>query len=202
MVGLGFFLNRVIVIEEAISHMTRLYGWILLSVTVLVGCVALSASDGQADAVENILKRFPGSHLLSLQERGSDVRDFFVQHFPKDNPSLIRADFNGDGYPDYALLLRDDKSGTTKLVVLLCSANGQCKSAYQLDESAYAGSVYLRPASLGSQVSQTDAINGNDHNSRIKLHSTGVQVTYFEKGKVVLYWNRKHQKIEELQTED
>jgi len=166
----------------------------------LLWCVAVSASDGRGAEVENILKHYPGYHLLTLQERDPEVKAFVVRRFPKDNPSLVRADFNGDGNPDYAVLLRDDKSGATKLVVLLCSADGQCKSAYELDETAYAGSVYLRPMSMGSKVSQTEAVNGNT--PPVKLHSTGIQVTYFEKGKVVLHWNRRLQKIEEVQTGD
>ncbi len=79
-------------------------------------------------------------------------------------------------------MLKDEKSGATKLVVLLCSADGQCKNVYELDETAYADSVYLRPVSLESKVSQTEAVNGNT--PQVKLHSTGIQVTYFEKGKV------------------
>src|SRR5712692_4272415 len=180
--------------------MTRMCGWILVSVTALLWCVALPASDGQGTDVNSILKRFPGYHVLTLQERDSDVRAFVVRHFPKDNPSPIRDDFNGDGNPDYAVLLRDDKSGATKLVVLLCSSDNQCKSVYQLDGTAYAGSVYLRPLSMGSKISQTKAVNGDT--PPVKLHSTGIQVTYFEKGKVVLHWNRKLQKIEEVQTGD
>jgi len=198
---MGFFLNRAIVIsDEATNHMKRLCVWILVSLMALVWCIALSASDGQGTDVDSVLKRFPGYHLLTLQERDPDVKAFVVRHFPKDKPSLVRADFNGDGNPDYAVLLKDDKSGATKLVVLLCSADGQCKSVYELDETAYASSVYLRPVSMGSKVSQTQAVNGNA--PPVKLHSTGIQVTYFEKGKVVLHWNRKLQKIEEVQTGD
>jgi hypothetical protein len=36
----------------------------------------------------------------------------------------------------------------------------------------------------------------------VKLRSTGIQVNYFEKGKVVLHWNTKRKKIEEFQTGD
>ena len=49
-------------------------------------------------------------------------------------------------------------------------------------------------------MSQTEAVNGNT--PPVKLHYTGIQVTYFEKGKVVLHWNQKLQKIEEVQTGD
>jgi hypothetical protein len=183
-----------------LNHINRLHVRIVVSVTALVWCVALSASDGRGADVDRILKRYPGYHLLTLQERDPDVKAFVVRHFPKDNPSLVRADFNGDGNPDYALLLRDDKSSATKLVVLLCPADGPCKTVYEVNETANAGSVYLRPVSVGSKVSETEALNGNTQ--PMKLHSTGIRVTYDEKGEVVLYWNRKLEKIESVQTAD
>jgi len=36
----------------------------------------------------------------------------------------------------------------------------------------------------------------------VRLSSTGIEVTYFEKAKVVYYWNTKHNKIETIQTVD
>ena len=177
--------------------MKRMCSRMLLVVSGLVWCGVLSAS-GQSVNLDSILKLFPGSHSLTLQERDPELRAFLVKHFPKSDPSVVRADFDGDGTPDYALLLKDDK--TTKLVVLLCSADSKCKKVHELDETAYADSVYLRPVSMGSIVSQTGAVEGKT--PPVKLHSTGIQVTYFEKGKVVLYWNRKLRKIEELQTGD
>ena len=176
--------------------MKRLCG-ILVSVAL---CVAMSASEGQAGDVGAILKQFPGYHVLTLQERDSDLKAFLAQHFPKGNRSVVRADFNGDGNPDYALLLKDDKTGAAKLVVLLCSADGQCKSVYDVDETTYASVAYLRPVSTGSKVSQTEAVSGNT--PPVRLRSTGIEVNYFEKGKVVLHWNTKRQKIEEVQTGD
>lgn len=180
--------------------MTRRYAWILSLLVVLLWSVLASASDGQAGDIVAILKQFPGYHVLTLQERDPSLTAYIAQHFPKANPSVVRADFNGDGNPDYALLLKDDKTGTAKLVVLLCSADRQCKSVYDVDETTYASVAYLRPVSTGSKVSQTDAVPGNT--PPVKLRSTGIQVNYFEKGKVVLHWNTKRQKIEEMQTGD
>jgi len=180
--------------------MIRRYAWILSLLLVLPCDVLASASNAQADDVDTILKQFPGYHVLTLQERDSDLKAFLAKHFPKSNPSVVRADFNGDGNPDYALLLKNDKTGATKLVVLLCSADSQCKSAYEVEETTSASVVYLRPVSSGSKVSQTEAIPGNI--PPVKLRSTGIQVNYFEKGSVVLHWNPKRQKIEEVQTSD
>jgi hypothetical protein len=134
--------------------------------------------------------------------RNSDARTFIVDHFPKRNPSVVHADFDGDGHPDYAILLKDKKSGTTKLVVLLCSRDAQCKSVFELDVTTSSGEVYVRPIPAGSRVSQTEAIDTKDYPPPVRLGSVGIEVTYFGQAKIVYYWNRKHKKIETVQTED
>ena len=40
------------------------------------------------------------------------------------------------------------------------------------------------------------------HMHRRKLRYSEIQVNYFEKGKLVLYWNRRFQKMEDVQTGD
>lgn len=173
---------------------------------ILIACLfcctlASSAEDGKA-GIDAILLKFPGCHLLTLQERDSDTRTFFLNHFPRANPSVVHADFDGDGHLDYAVLLKNDKSQWTKLFVLLCSEDANCRSVYESDVTAYSDLVYLRPVATGSVVSQTEAVESSKHSLPEKLKSTGIQVTYFEKGKVVLYWDKKLKKIEEVQTED
>jgi len=175
---------------------------LVILIAVLFCCVLISTSgEERKNNIDKILSSFPGYHLLTLKELDSNTQAFIVQHFPKANPSLVHADFDGDGQLDYGLLLRNDKSQATKLVVLLCSEDVHCRSVYELDVSAYSDSVYLRPVTKGSRVSQTEAVDSN-HTAPVNLKSYGIQVTYFEKGKVVLYWNKKLKKIEEVQTAD
>lgn len=180
------------------NRVGRLYPLIVSLITILC-CTDLPAST-EDSGLDSVLKHFPGYHLLTLQERHPDVKKFVAQHFPKDNPSVVRADFNGDGNPDHALLLKNDKTGATKLVVFLCSVNAQYTNVYELDETAYAGSVYLRPVSAGSSAPQSRALDGNT--LPLKLHLPAIQVNYSDKGTVVLHWNRKLQKIEEVQPGD
>jgi hypothetical protein len=168
---------------------------------VLVWSVLASASDERAGDVGIILKQFPGYHVLTLQERSPDLKGFLGQHFPKSNASVVQADFDGDGHQDYALLLKDDKLGKTMLVVVLCPADGQCTSVYNLDVSADTSSIYIRPVPVGSRVSQTQAIPTSG-GSPVKLKATGVRLTFYEQAEVVLYWNTKLRKIEEVQTGD
>jgi hypothetical protein len=164
--------------------------------------VVASAQENQKSNLDNILSSFPGYHLLTLNERDSGTRAFISQHFPKLNPSVVHADFDGDGHLDYALLVRNEKSKTTKLIVLLCSEDGQCRKVYELDVSMYSELVYVQPAANGSVASQTDTFDSTEHPSPVRLKSTGIKVSYFEKGEVVLYWNRKLKKIKEVQTAD
>jgi hypothetical protein len=143
--------------------MKRLCVWIFVFLVASVWCAALSASDGQGTGVDSVLKLFPGYHVLTLQERDPNLKAYVVQQFPKANPSVVHADFDGDGQRDYALLLKNDELGKTILVVALCPADGQCKSVYNLDVSADSSSVYILPVPVESRVSQTDAIPTSDH---------------------------------------
>jgi hypothetical protein len=160
------------------------------------------AGQERDSGLDAALKKFPGYHLLSLQERDSDARAYFVQHFGKSNPSVVRGDFDGDGHPDYALILKDNKTGKAKLVVLLCPAQDQCRSVYDLDVTTDAGSIYIRPIPAGTPVSQTEAIESRNPAAPLKLTSPGIRVEYFGQAEVVLYWNKRLMKIAEIQTAD
>jgi hypothetical protein len=187
-----------LVVEAA---MTRHYRWILPLMAVVLWSVLASASDGQADEINTILKQFPGYHVLTLQERDPDARAYIARHFPKANPSVVRADFDGDGQEDYALLLKNAKSAKALLVVVLCPADAECKTAYKMDVSEAYKVTYLSLVPVGSRVSQTEVMPRNDH-SPGRLKSVGIRVTYDEQAEVVLYWNNKLGKIEKVQTSD
>jgi hypothetical protein len=152
----------------------------ILALLVSCCCVWISAAQEQKSNIATILHNFSGYHLLDLRERDSDTRAYLQKHVTN-SPSVIHADFDGDGFPDYAMLLRSDRSAA-KLVVLLCDAQGQCRSVYELDITGYSDVAYLQPLPLGS------------------LKAVGIQVVYFEKGRVVLSWDKKLKKIAEVPT--
>jgi hypothetical protein len=177
--------------------------FLIVPLMALICSFGVSAAEKPKDEVANLLSHFPGYHLMTLSERDPDTKAYILRHFPKDNPSLVHADFDGDGYPDYALLLKHNKSQTAKLVVLLCPENDVCRKVYEtVDMTGSSAEVYIRPLPVGSHVSQTDAIDTRDRPSPIKLRCTGLEVTYFEKAAIVYYWNKRHMKIEAVQTGD
>jgi hypothetical protein len=123
--------------------MRLLVGWMLLLIVSLVHWVATTDAEGQRNDIDTILNHFPRYHVLTLAERNSDASTFIKEHFPKHNPSVVHADFDGDGHSDYAILLKDKQSGTTKLVVLLCSGGTQCKSVFDVDVTSSSGEVFI-----------------------------------------------------------
>jgi hypothetical protein len=165
--------------------------------------IAVLDSHGQSNAIDKIVRdEFPGFYVLTVPERDSDAKAFIAAHFAKRNPSVVHADFDGDGHLDYALLLKDKKSRAAIFVILLCAEDEHCKTACDEDITSSVGEVFIRPVPVGRRASQTNAIDSKDHPPPVKLRSTGVEVTYFGQAKLVYYWNAKHKKIETIQTED
>jgi hypothetical protein len=65
----------------------------------LVLSVAAPRGNGQSAGIfKIILNDFPGFHVLTVPERDSDTRAFILAHFAKRSPSVVRADFDGDGH--------------------------------------------------------------------------------------------------------
>jgi hypothetical protein len=165
-------------------------------------CLAASASDQQRNELVGILSLFPGYHVLTLADRNAETQSFLQGRFPKENPSVVHADIDGDGNLDYALLLRNDRSSNAKFVVLLCSADDSCKKVYESDLTGYSEEAYLRAASSGSRVAQTETIDTPGKIGPLKLSATGIRVIYVGQAEVVYHWNNKHKKIEAIQAGD
>lgn len=182
--------------------MNRRLGWTLLLFAMGMQCAAAQAEQGPGTHIPKILRQFPGYHLLTMAERDANARAFLLHHSSKNNPSIVQADFDGDGHPDYALLLKHHGDGKAKFVVLLCSDDAYCRIAYQLDVTGSIAEMYIGPVATGSQVSQAGAIDTKDNTPAVRLHKVGIQVNYFEKAAVVYYWDKKTRKIEAIESED
>lgn len=182
--------------------MSRLQKFLLLSISLQFCAAFIFAMTDWGARPDPVLKLFPGYHLLTIAERDSDTRAFIQANLPKQNPSLIQADFDGDGHPDYALLLKSDQSQNAKFVVLLCPDDNACKQVFELDLTGSPEIMYLRKIAAKSRISQTDTTEDHDQHSGVKLTGTGIELNYFEKGAVIYYWDKAARKIGSVQTED
>ena len=169
-------------------------------VLAFLAAILCSAAQGQNCRLDEVLSRFPGFHVLKLEERDSETRAFLNQ-FAKGNPSVVHADFDGDGRPDFALLLRS-AGGKARFVIVLCPESQELKTVHDLDVTGSDGGAYLKPVPAGTLVSQTEAIDSGTRVPRVRLTSPGIRVVYFEKAEVLLYWSPQLHKIREIQTGD
>jgi hypothetical protein len=174
----------------------------LVLLTAVFCCDSAVARGQQSTAETLVHDHYPGYHLLRLGEHDADTKAFLLKHFKGSDRSIIYADFDGDGRPDFAMLLKSDTSAAAKLVVLLCDAPGQCHGVYELDITGYSEGAYLSPLPVGSRVAEAGAVEGEKESPPLKLTTVGIQVVYFEKGKVALYWDKKLKKIVEVGTSD
>lgn len=175
-------------------------GVVLLIATFWCRATAAQGQESPADTL--VRDHYAGYHLLRLDERDADTRAFLLKHFKGSDRNVIHADFDGDGHPDYAMLLKNDTSAAAKFVVLLCDARGRCSGGYELDITGYSEGAYLSVLPVGSRVAEAGAVERGKESPPLKLRTVGIQVVYFEKGKVALYWDKKLKKIVEVGTSD
>lgn len=154
-------------------------------------CASHSSLDGSLGTGEQCREGCAGSlswlHILRLGEHDPDTSS--------SDPSIVHADFDGDGHLDYAILLKSDTSGAAKLAVLLCDASTQCQGVSEEDITGYSEEAYLSPLPVGSRVAEAESAEGENESHPVKLTNSGIQVTYFEKGTVAYYWDKKVKKI-------
>lgn len=161
-----------------------------------------SRSETPRHSLPEVLRLFPGYRAVSLKEFDPDTRNYLLENYPKVDPSVVRADFDGDGSPDFGLLLKNDATHVARVVILLCPARASCKAVYDLDVSQMSGIVYLRPIPPGAPVPPADDDDASSSIKQTKLKTAAVELNYFGKASVVLYWNQAHKKIEEIDTSD
>jgi len=156
---------------------------------------SLTSARGQIRTAEALPHDYPGYHVLRLTERDADTRAFLIQHVKGSDASVIHADLDGDGHPDYAVLLKSDTSAAAKVVVLLCDAQSKCRGVFEQNITGYSEGAYLSRLPVGSRVAEAGSAEGEKESHPVTLTNTGIQVTYFEKGAVALYWDRKLKKM-------
>lgn len=129
------------------------------------------------DAVKSVLDtRFPG---WAFAEVGEDIRRFIKERVSADaRPDLISGDFDGNGRPDYALLLsrgslfndRGEAIGPRTHLVVLLSRGG----VYELHDLGEPGE-YLTLGKKGA--------DGFDFHAgrKFKYRNDAVEVWFFEK---------------------
>lgn len=187
---------------------SKIYRILLLVVSIIsiFGSVVEAKNTGiivnQNECVELIKRYFPDYALMEDRELTPLARDYFNKHYPKLTPSLVNADFDGNDFLDFAVLLRKGKGKDriTILAIFLRANQQRFELAYYLSLGVYGGDVYITPVESGKIVRQTES--ANVPREKVKLKNTAIQLVYFEKSSVVYYWDDKVKKFESIWTSD
>ena len=158
--------------------------------------------EDKTDYKELIQKYFPGYVLMDIEELDPYAKDRFRSYHPDLNPSLVCGDFDGNGFLDYAFLLRNskDKKGTTIFTIFMQSKHSQFELEFCLNMGFYRNDVIIQRIEAGKILSQTKSID--EPKEDVKLKNAAVELAYFEKSSVVYYWDDKTKKFEEIWTSD
>lgn len=92
----------------------------LISMAPICSSAAAPLSSPIPDSAYSLLvKAYSKHHVVGADDLESpDEKEFFKNGFPK-SPGVASCDFNGDGIPDYAVLLRKDGTKRNILVVAI-----------------------------------------------------------------------------------
>lgn len=134
------------------------------------------------------------------------------------NPGLVEADFNGDKKTDYAVLLqlgkpfdtvsildgkqfKDEKAKVT-LVVFMAEGNKKFKTITLVKdddiEAYYPLNLYIE-IQPSDTVRESEALEGG---KKIYLDAPGILLVYCERSAVVIYWDKKTKKFDEIWVSD
>jgi len=151
---------------------------------------------------ELIQKYFPNYILLDIDELDPLAKEVFNEHYPNLNPSLVCRDFDGNGFLDFAVLVRTSKikDGNTVFAIFLQSEPRQFRLEFNLNMEFYRNDVFILPVEAGEILKETDAIEGPER--KVKLKNPAVHLIYIGKSAVAYYWDEKAKKFDSIWTSD
>ena len=192
------------------KNKTRNRAWLVLAAILFSIIIVRITGAGNADIkkdksrqetmslppknIVNIIKKAcPTCDIVSLNDLAEEAKSEYLEMYPNGNPGWIKGDFNGDGFIDYALLLRnmEDDKAFLRLVVLLSSDR---KFVLVNLIEKYMGHSYwylgLMPA--GTVAKHTDAFDPPDKEpSELKLKFPAIE--YYKAGSSMnLYYFEKN----------
>jgi hypothetical protein len=124
----------------------------------------------------------PSCDIVTLNDLANEARSEFLGMSPHGNPGWVKGDFNGDGFIDYALLLRNKENGKNylRLIALLSSGNKfivkNLRNKYEGHSFWYLG---LMPAGTVAKHTLAFAPSG-DTPAEVKLKYPAIE--YFKAG--------------------
>lgn len=173
------------------------------AITALAGLLFVEApATGQNDLIERpneppldsiIEQFFPGYAPVTPGDLSEDVRRVTTADpaygEPGRSPTVIHADFDGNGVADYAVLVRELASSNPDEVfaVLMGQGEGRYRAAMKAFFGGLLGDVYLGYIPAGTELVPAAGIR--EGGPAIRLVQPAVRLVYFRRAADAFYWD-------------
>jgi len=184
------------------THLKIVAGLILVTLGMF-GKVSPGSGKAEAKGFHKYLnKQYTGFKIMTLDDLDSGLQNYLMETFPKLVPGSRQADFNGDGWRDYAVLLVKIEKEKSKLLfaIFLQTKADDYNLVEEMDLSDDFGRVFLFPRKTGEFVKQTEAVDAPP--KEVKLKHPAVEVEWFEHASEVYYWDDKQKAFDTILTSD
>ncbi len=178
----------------------RIAAALALAALFLAPGVAAGAEESAEPPLEEILARFfPGYGLVPVDDLDPAVRRLAGQDpvygDPGRSPSMIRADFDGNGIDDYAVLVHEESTAEPDEIFAVLM--GQGRGRYQRAAQAFFGvmldGVYLGYAPAGAVLSP--APGSTVAREPVTLANPAVKLIYLDAAASAFYWDAKADRL-------
>lgn len=176
----------------------------LVLMGVLIFTICSKSVAGNCDlsnSIEVINKYMPGYKLITIDEYDSYTKKYFELHYPDKNPAIVCADFDGNGFVDLAVLIRDSsRKNSLVFVILLQFANSKYVLNYKSDIGRDYCDLYItevKPGEILTPFGSSDPVKNS-----IILKKYAINLVCFGKTDVVHYWDDKKKQFDSIQTAD
>jgi hypothetical protein len=132
--------------------------------------------------------------IVTVKDLDEDARQFFIESYKGKEPGIIRADFNGDGEEDVALL--------TKGALLFFICKERCKEIKNQNYGGFAGFQYIISIQKGELVEEFGGFDNQPPTPSVRLKNIAVHLIFFGKASIAYYWDSKINNFSDITTGD
>jgi len=174
------------------------------AITALAGLLFVEApATGENDLFEGpreppldsiIAQFFPGYTPVTPGDLSGDVRRVTNADpsygEPGRSPTVIRADFDGNGVADYAVLVRElaSRNPDEVFAVLMGQGEGRYKAAMKAFFGGLLGDVYLGYIPADAELTPAQGIR--EGGPPVRLSQPAIRLVYYGRAADAFYWDR------------
>ncbi len=153
----------------------------LLFLIVIINCSLLPRADGAVyQSVTEVINHFK-DQTVTVGDLDGDAREYFITSERGKTPGIVRADFNGDGKEDVALL--------TYSALLFFICNDICKQIESEKYGGFGGFQYIAPVRKGAFVGEAEGFEHQPASPPVRLKNTAVRLIFYGKASIIYHWD-------------